>query len=47
MTQTTLSTKRPGLAAFTGDFDIARILLEGRAFFALIAIIIVFSVLSP
>ena len=47
MTQTSLSTKRPGLRPFAGDFDIARILLEGRAFFALIAIIIVFSVLSP
>ncbi|MFG6667074.1 ABC transporter permease [Halomonas sp. HNIBRBA4712] len=29
------------------DIDITRILLEGRAFFALIAIIIVFSILSP
>jgi len=47
MTQTTLSTKRSSLGSFTGDFDIARILLEGRAFFALIAIIIVFSLLSP
>ena len=28
-------------------FDLARLLLEGRAFFALIAIILVFSVLSP
>jgi erythritol transport system permease protein len=28
-------------------FDIARLLLEGRAFFALIAIIVVFSFLSP
>ncbi|EAU41021.1 Bacterial inner-membrane translocator:Sodium:dicarboxylate symporter [Fulvimarina pelagi HTCC2506] len=35
----------PGLT--DGRFDIARILLEGRAFFALIAIIIVFSILSP
>ncbi len=33
---------RPG-----GDFDIARLLLEGRAFLALIAIIVVFSALSP
>ncbi|MCP1200469.1 ABC transporter permease [Notoacmeibacter sp. MSK16QG-6] len=32
---------------FGGDFDIVRLLLEGRAFFALIAIIIVFSALSP
>lgn len=29
------------------DFNIARLLLEGRAFFALIAIIVVFSILSP
>ena len=28
-------------------FDIARVLLEGRAFFALIAIVVVFSLLSP
>ena len=47
MTQTTLPTKRSSLGAVTGDFDIARILLEGRAFFALITIIIVFSLLSP
>ncbi len=30
-----------------GGFDIGRLLLEGRAFFALIAIIVVFSLLSP
>lgn len=30
-----------------GKFTLGRILLEGRAFFALIAIIIVFSILSP
>ncbi|MCT4333806.1 ABC transporter permease [Paracoccus sp. YLB-12] len=29
------------------DFSIGRLLLEGRAFFALIAIIVVFSILSP
>ena len=29
------------------DFDLVRILLEGRAFFALIVIIVVFSILSP
>ncbi len=33
-------------SGFTGD-GVARLLLEGRAFFALIAIIIVFSILSP
>lgn len=32
---------------FGGDFDIKRVLLEGRAFFALIAIIVIFSILSP
>ncbi|MFM9272112.1 ABC transporter permease [Halomonas elongata] len=30
-----------------GGFDLGRLLLEGRAFFALIAIIIIFSILSP
>jgi len=30
-----------------GGIDIVRILLEGRAFFALIVIIVVFSMLSP
>lgn len=30
-----------------GGFDLGRLLLEGRAFFALIAIIIIFSALSP
>ena len=47
MTQTTLPTKRASPGLFAGDFDLVRILLEGRAFFALIAIIIVFSALSP
>ena len=36
---------RPGL--FSDGFDIGRLLLEGRAYFALIAIIVVFSILSP
>jgi len=31
----------------SGGFDLGRLLLEGRAFFALIAIIIIFSLLSP
>jgi erythritol transport system permease protein len=31
----------------SNDFDIGKLLLEGRAFFALIAIVIVFSILSP
>jgi erythritol transport system permease protein len=33
--------------ALSDGFDVARLLLKGRAFFALIAIIIVFSILSP
>src|SRR5579863_6235954 len=32
---------------FNDGFDIGKMLLEGRAFFALIVIIIVFSLLSP
>ena len=36
---------RPGL--FNDGFDLGRLLLEGRAYFALIVIIIVFSSLSP
>jgi erythritol transport system permease protein len=34
-------------AVFSGGLDLGKILLEGRAFLALIVIIIVFSVLSP
>ncbi|MBV8662342.1 MAG: ABC transporter permease, partial [Hyphomicrobiales bacterium] len=45
MTSPDSSRSRSGL--FADGFDIARVLLEGRAFFALIAIIIVFSFLSP
>lgn len=46
------STKKSGTGGalaglFGDDFSIGRVLLEGRAFFALIAIIIVFSILSP
>jgi len=44
------TTKTPltGLSSlFSGDFDIRAVLLRGRAFFALIVIIIVFSSLSP
>ena len=45
MTQASQVAKsRPGT---NGGFDIVRLLLEGRAFFALIAIIAVFSLLSP
>ena len=38
---------RAGRPLAAGSFDLARILLEGRAFFALILIILVFSFLSP
>lgn len=39
--------KRSRLGRFGDDFDLGKLLLEGRAFFALIAIIVVFSFLSP
>jgi erythritol transport system permease protein len=39
--------KRSAPGLFRPGFDLGRLLLEGRAFFALIAIIIVFSLLSP
>ena len=47
MSNTVLPTRRTGLGAFAGDIEIGRLLLEGRAFFALIAIVAVFSALSP
>ena len=47
MTDTVLSTKRTGLGVLSGDFELGRLLLEGRAFFALIVIVLVFSILSP
>ncbi len=43
MTATAQASARPR----SGGFDLVRILLEGRAFFALILIIVVFSLLSP
>lgn len=39
--------KRSSPGLFKDGFDVGALLLEGRAFFALIAIIIVFSILSP
>lgn len=39
--------KRASLGLFADGFDLGKFLLEGRAFFALIAIVIVFSILSP
>jgi erythritol transport system permease protein len=47
MTDATKANKGPRLEAARDGLDIGRLLLEGRAFFALIAIIVVFSVLSP
>jgi len=44
---TTAEPARAKTGMFRDGFDLGRILLEGRAFFALIAIIIVFSLLSP
>jgi erythritol transport system permease protein len=47
MIDASLSSKRTGIGALTGDIEISRLLLDGRAFFALIVIILVFSLLSP
>ncbi|GLS20860.1 sugar ABC transporter permease [Labrys miyagiensis] len=47
MTQVGPSLKSSSTASVAEGFDIGRLLLEGRAFFALIAIIVVFSFLSP
>src|ERR1700761_1591485 len=44
-TSANLTASRPG--ALSEGFDLGRLLLKGRAFFALIAIIAVFSILSP
>ncbi|MCW2711131.1 MAG: sugar transporter permease [Marmoricola sp.] len=47
MTTSTQGRKRSRPAALAGGFDLGKILLEGRAFLALIVIIVVFSILSP
>jgi len=39
--------KRSASGVFGAGFDLGRLLLEGRAFFALIVIVVVFSLLSP
>lgn len=44
MSDVTQTSSRPLLG---GGFDLAKVLLEGRAFFALIVIVVVFSMLSP
>lgn len=47
MTSSTEGRNRSRPAALAGGFDLGKILLEGRAFLALIVIIVVFSILSP
>ena len=47
MADTTLASRQSGTAARSGGIEIGRFLLEGRAFFALIVIVVVFSLLSP
>lgn len=47
MTQSSQTLQRSRSGLFADGFDIGQTLLKGRAFFALIAIIIVFSFLSP
>ncbi|RVA74570.1 ABC transporter permease, partial [Mesorhizobium sp. M7A.F.Ca.US.006.04.2.1] len=46
MTDVSQARKQSSPSASEG-FDLAKLLLEGRAFFALIVIIVVFSILSP
>jgi erythritol transport system permease protein len=46
MTDVSQARKQSSPSAREG-FDLAKLLLEGRAFFALIVIIVVFSILSP
>ncbi len=41
------TSRSPRFGAFGDGFDLGKALLEGRAFFALIAIVIIFSFLSP
>ncbi len=47
MRDISLSPRPARMSMFGGDFELGRLLLEGRAFFALIVIILVFSLLSP
>ena len=47
VTDTSPTVKRTRLGMIGDNVDLARLLLEGRAFFALIVIVIVFSFLSP
>ncbi|TJW10986.1 MAG: ABC transporter permease [Mesorhizobium sp.] len=47
MSNVSQAAKQSSPAVRSEGFDVAKLLLEGRAFFALIAIIVVFSMLSP
>lgn len=47
MTDVSQASKQSSPSAGGEGFDVAKLLLEGRAFFALIVIIVVFSTLSP
>ncbi len=47
MTEASPSLSRARETTFGGGLDLGRLLLEGRAYLALIAIIVVFSILSP
>ncbi len=47
MSDTSPRAGRAGAGLFGDGFELGRLLLEGRAFFALIAIVVVFSMLSP
>ncbi|MEP6566705.1 MAG: ABC transporter permease, partial [Mesorhizobium sp.] len=47
MTDVSQANKQSSPSAGGEGFDVAKLLLEGRAFFALIVIIVVFSILSP
>lgn len=47
MSDISQATKGSRSRLYGGNFDLGRLLLEGRAFFALIAIIVIFSILSP
>lgn len=47
MTNTASITTRPRQGPLSDGFDLGRILLEGRAYFALVAIVTVFSLMSP
>ena len=47
MTDVSQASKQSSPSSGGEGFDVAKLLLEGRAFFALIVIIVVFSILSP